>query len=253
MATSGTDISVLNLRKIVDSHGKEQCDKLKYQWAKDIEDSNLLISNIENDTKYISRNKEKVTVMIERLNKELDYYSELGVDIEKTDNLSYRFPEIRRNLDKNYRTLSLYYYKYNFDRNDALYKSNLKSLKNITKKQNEIDKKMGKIDSRIEGLGSIFLNIVLTISITTTMVTVLLNATPRYSLVIVLGCAWLLLSAILFVGSYFKSDDNPKNKMAITVYIILSIITFFSFAYCFYNEDSIITRKDNLNIESYIQ
>ncbi len=253
MATSGTETSVLNLRKIVDSHGKEQCDKLKYQWAKDIEDSNLLISNIENNTKYISRNKEKVIGMIERLNKELDYYSELGVDIEKADNSFYRFPEIRRNLDKNYRTLSLYYYKYNFDRNDALYKNSLESLKKITNKQNEIDKKMGKIDSRIEGLGSIFLNIVLTISITTTMVTVLLDASPRYSLVIVLGCAWLLLSAILFVGSYFKSDSNPKNKLAVTVYVILSIITFFSFIYCFYSEDPIVTRKDNVNIENSIQ
>ena len=123
----------------------------------------------------------------------------------------------------------------------------------LANNQNEIDKKMGKIDSRIEGLGSIFLNIVLTISITTTMVTVLLDASPRYSLVIVLGCAWLLLSAILFVGSYFKSDSNPKNKLAVTVYVILSIITFFSFIYCFYSEDPIVTRKDNVNIENSIQ
>ena len=129
MATSGR---IIEIRDIVDSFGEEQRKKLNDQWRKDIEDSNFIISEIEEKPKYIEENIDNIIAMVERLNKELDYYAELGVDIETKENVLYQFPEIRRNLERNYRTLSLIYYRYNFDQNKIKYNESEKSLNNIS-------------------------------------------------------------------------------------------------------------------------
>ena len=228
MATSG---SIEDIKEIFLSNANEQYNKLNAQWSKDIEESNDLISKIAN--------------MIESLNNKLDYYAELGIELDHAESTPYNFPEIRRNLEKNYRILSLQYYKYNFEKTKEQYTESQKILDEIVNKQKDISDKMDKTDNRIESLGSTFLNIVLTISITTSMVAILLNASPKYSLAIVLCCAWLLLSAILFVSTYFKSNTNQNNKLAISVYVILSIVALFSFCFCFFTDDSMETHNDN--------
>lgn len=242
MATSG---SIEDIKELVLSNTNEQYNKLNTQWSKDIKESNDLISKIEHNHKYIEKNSFQVSNMIERLNNKLDYYTELGIELDHTEPSPYNFPEIRRNLEKNYRTLSLQYYKYNFEKTKKQYTESQKILDEIANKQKDIIEKMDKTDNRIESLGSTFLNIVLTISITTSMVAVLLNASPKYSLAIVLCCAWLLLSVILFVSSYFKSDTNKNNKLAIRVYVILSIVTLISFCFCFFTSDYIETRNQS--------
>ncbi len=233
-----TSKNIVNIQDIVSSHKKEQCKQLKSQWSKDIEDSNIIIEKIKNNKKYIAENEDKVIFMVERLNQELDYYNEVGIDLDTILNDIYRFTEIRRNLEKNYRQLSLEYYNYNIEKSKIQYEkitNNLKKIKNsqgqIENKMNNIGRKINNINTRVEGLGATFLDIVLTISITSTMVTVLLNTTPQYSITIILGCAWLLLSAILFIGPYFKREDkdNENMKFAKNVYIILTIVTLISF------------------------
>lgn len=241
MSTSGS------IREIVKEHEEEQCRKLNYQWSKDVEESNILISEMESSSDFIENNIDIINNMIERLNKELDYYSELGVDLESMSNSTYEFSEIRRNLEKNYRTLSLVYYKYNFEKNKDQYIESSNKLNAIQSKQTEIDKKMNNLDSRIEGLGATFLNIVLTISIITTMVTVLLTATPYYSLVIILACSWLLLSSILFIGNYFKKDKSIKEigGFAICIYVLITLLTFGTLIYGICSGVDIKKIKDN--------
>lgn len=226
MATSGR---IIEIRDIVDSFGEEQRKKLNDQWRKDIEDSNFIISEIEEKPKYIEENIDNIIAMVERLNKELDYYAELGVDIETKENVLYQFPEIRRNLERNYRTLSLIYYRYNFDQNKIKYNESEKSLNNIIEAQTQIEKKMNSMDSRVEGLGATFLNMVLTISIITTMVTVLSNASGIYALSIVVGCAWILLTSILFIGAYFKDENKKIPKVVKVTYIIITILAIIFF------------------------
>lgn len=106
---------------------------------------------------------------------------------------------------------------------------------------------MQNVDNRIEGLGATFLNMVLTISIITTMVTVLLNTNPKYSVIIVLVCAWLLLSSIIFLGSYFKSNKSIKegNSLAMIIYIILTVLTLVALIYGIYTSDDTDKRIDS--------
>lgn len=228
MATSG---SIEDIRELLRSNINEQYNRLNSQWSKDIEESNTLISNIEQDVDFLEKNSLKIVETIDRLNKELDYYSELGINLEGFTDVPYDFPEIRRNLEKNYRTLSLIWYKYNFEKVNEQFNNSQKSLDKISEKQEEIDEKLDKTDTKVEGLGATFLNIVLTISITSTMITVLLNTSPEYSLAIVLGCAWLLLSSIIFISSYFKSNEKKENSvLPLIIYIGITILTILAFS-----------------------
>lgn len=191
--------------------------------------------------------------MLERLNKELDYYTQLGVDIEKKETSSYNFSEIRRSLERNYRTLSLIYYGYNFTQNKIKSDESEKNLKEIIETQNEIERKMSNIDNRIEGLGATFLNMILTISIVPTMITVLLKAEPEHAILIILICAWLLLSSIIFISAYFKkkSEETENIKFAKTIYITLSIVTLVAvMIFSLTNMDKTDKKTDKYNKES---
>lgn len=237
---------------IVASNEEDQRSKLYFQWQKDIEDSNIMILEIENDGKYASQHIEKIVEMVERLNKELDYYSELGIDIENADSSKYDFREIRRNLEKNYRTLSLFFYKYNFEINKKQSEKSEKDLLDINQAQEELETKLRNIDNRVEGLGATFLNIVLTISITATMVTVLLNTSPEYSLAIILGCTWLLLSSIIFISSYFKTKENKENnKLPFIIYIVLTIVTILAFGFGWFESNE--KKKENVEKTAVIE
>lgn len=226
-----TSSGITEIRGIVNSFGEEQRKKLNDQWRKDIEDSNFIISEIEEKPEYIGNNIGTINAMVERLNKELDYYAELGVDMETKENTIYQFPEIRRNLERNYRTLSLIYYRYNFEQNKIKYDESEKNLNHISEAQIQIEKKMDGMNSRIEGLGATFLNMVLTISITTTMVTVLTNVNDNvlYALSIVVGCAWILLTTILFIGAYFKEENKKIPKIVTITYMIITVLVIIFF------------------------
>lgn len=247
MATSG---SIADIQELLRSNINEQYNKLNYQWSKDIEESNNLISVIEQDPEYLEKNSLEILKTIERLNQEMDYYSELGINLEGIVDVPYDFPEIRRNLEKNYRTLSLMWYKYNFESADNQFQISKKSLDEILIKQQEINEKMSKTDNKIESLGATFLNIVLTISITSTMVTVLLNTSPQYSLAIILGSAWLLLSSIIFISSYFKANEkNGNNKLPFIIYIGLTAATMLAFGFAWFEGDAQNHPKKEENVE----
>lgn len=242
MATSG---SIEDIRALLRSNINEQYNKLNSQWSKDIEESNNLLSNIEQDEKLLENSSLKIVETIDRLNKELDYYSELGINLESVGSDSYNFPEIRRNLEKNYRTLSLIWYKHNFEELEKQFNKNQEKLNKILEKQEEIEIKTDKTDEKIESLGATFLNIVLTISITTTMVTVLLNSSPEYSLAIILGCAWLLLTSIIFISSYFKTNKKTESGvLPIIIYVVLTILTVLSFFFGWFESNE--KKKDNI-------
>lgn len=248
MAISG---NIENIRKILNSNTPDSYNRLYFQWSKDIEESNSLISFIDQDEEYLEKNELKVFDTIERLNQELDYYSELGINLEGNSDIPYDFPEIRRNLEKNYRTLSLKWYKHNFDNNKKNSEKSEQALVNINQAQEELEKKLKNIDNRVEGLGATFLNIVLTVSITTTMVTVLLNTSPQYSLAIILGCAWLLLSSIIFISSYFKTNEKKENNiLPFIIYIGLTVVTILAFGFGWFesNEQNHPKKAENVEI-----
>ena len=58
------------------------------------------------------------------------------------------------------------------------------------------------------------------------MIAVLINVKPEYAIMIVVVCAWILLSSILFISEYYKSDKN-KFSFGKIVYINFSIVAFF--------------------------
>lgn len=238
-------VKTLELEKIIEVNRKLQKEKLKNQWTKDIEDSNKIISQLKDGTEYIEKNEEEVNRIIERLNKEIDYYSELGIQLEEDDK-NYKFSEIRRNLEKNYRILSLEFYKYNFNKIKIQNITSKEKLDELIQKQSVVESKMQNVDSRVEGLGATFLNMVLTISIITTMVTILLNTTAYYSIVIVLSCAWLLLSSILFIGIYFKKTKSIAEIgwFVIIIYSVITLLTFSTLIYGVCSKIDIEKKKD---------
>lgn len=234
--------------KKVQSYKQAQYQKLNSQWEKDINESTDLILEIQNNDKYLKNNIQKVSETIDRLNQELDYYAELGLSLEESAKSKYNFPEIRRNLEKNYRTLSLKYYEHKLKEAEEKYEDINSKIDELSIKHEKIDDKMNKTDNKIESLGATFLNIVLTVSITTTMVSVLLNSSPVYSLAIILGCAWLLLTSILFVGSYFKTSVIDDSKAHFRIYFILTIVTVFAFGMSWFksNQETIAKKIDNV-------
>ena len=80
------------------------------------------------------------------------------------------------------------------------------------------------------------------------MVTVLLNSSPKYSLAIILGCAWLLLTSIIFISSYFKTKKEDITKGGITppiaIYILLTLVTMLAFAFGWFESDE--KKKENI-------
>ena len=236
MSTSGYGYSI---ESILNENQTEQLKSLKYKWENDIRDSNEIISNIEYNNYDIGKNQFEVTMMLESLNNAIDYYVELGVDIENAPP-EYRFQEIRRNLDKNYRKLSLIYYKYNFDLFNREVQDTTEKLEYLSKDQEELNSTMLNMNNRIENLGATFLNIVLTISITSSMIALLTETKAKYALLIVLASSWLLLTCIIFVGSYFKRDDSIKSRITfpMIVYCILTLITFITFCSVSYSDIS---------------
>lgn len=261
MSTAGSRIISENLHRLVDEGQELQYQSLKKQWTKDIEDSNDLIERIQTKEDYINKHSEEIEEEILILSARLDYYNELGVDLEGFLSSKYGFSEMRRTLERNYRTLSIQFYQNNFKQNKLQYEDSKKNLDTINGQQVEIENKMNSVldklkntDNRIENLGGIFLNIVLTISITSTMVSILVNEKTSYALAIVIGCAWLLLSSIIFISEYYKSPDNKtKNKFATIIYIILTIAMIVTFLFGLYdneinNKKRVHTNSDNMEI-----
>lgn len=253
MATSGSGYS-LQIESLVSNNSEEQLNKLVFQWTMDIQDSNGMISEIEYNGYNVEEHISDISAMLDRLNKEIDYYVELGIDIEKYSS-QYNFQEIRRNLDSNYRKLSLIYYKYNFDNFAKKTEDADTMLKKITSKQKAINSNMRSLHDKIENLGATFLNIVLTISITSTMITLLSKVKTRYALVIVLASSWLLLTCTIFVGSYFKKEKSSKESFKLTfpiiIYIILTVVTMITFSLVSYFDikDFIEKHKADIKIE----
>ena len=63
------------------------------------------------------------------------------------------------------------------------------------------------------------------------MITLLTKIEAKYVLVVILGCAWLLLSCIIFVTSFFKDGDKQEFSLTFPniIYLIITIITIVSF------------------------
>ncbi len=253
------------LKQIINDNFEKQYRNLISQWRQVVKDSNLILEKVKDSKKYkIQENNSEISEMIERLNNTIDNYNQINSDeaqVKKISEISEdKIEEIGRLLEGNYRKLSLIYYKHNFAENQKNYKELQEKLKKMSKsllqiqkaneelqKQKEnFEETVKETNAKLESLGAIFLNIVLTISITSTMVTVLLNASPKFSLAIVLGSAWLLLSAILFVGIYFQNGTNKreKNNLALLIYFTLTIVTITSFAYGIFTNDGTEQRND---------
>ena len=149
MATSGSGLISQGLQNLFDASKDLQCQNLKNQWTRDIEDSNRVIENIQTIENYISTHSKEIEDQINVLNDRLDYYNELGIDLDGELSSTYSFSEMRRNLESNYRTLSLQFYRYNFNKNKNQYEKSKKLLDRINKEQKNIEKKMTDVNNRI--------------------------------------------------------------------------------------------------------
>lgn len=265
MAVDFNKILNESIKKIIKENIEKQYNNFTIQWRKVITESNSMIDDIKNTNYDFNLHNEEISNMIEKLNITIDNYTEIISDktVEKTTEISEEeILEIGRNLEGNYRKLSLVYYKYHFSENEKnnrelqdKYSSMLKMQQSIlseneklVKQKEEFEEKFNQTNLKLESLGATFLNIVLTVSITSTMVAVLQKVSPKYSLAVVLGCAWLLLSSILFVGEYFKTENqknmNKKISRPMIIYIILSIITLLSFSYGVFTDEDKKSKHD---------
>lgn len=230
------------LKSIINSNKEKQYKELKDNWTKRIKKSNELIELVEKDPQYLSHHYKEIFDEIEMLNNALDYYAELGIDEDEIGYAKYGLREVRRNLEKNYRTLSIRYYNY-------MTKDVISRATGVSKKQSSLAKKLIDTDSKIESLGSTFLNIVLTISIVSSMVAVLVHVPAEYAISVGLLCAWLLLSSILFISEYFKNNVFVKREsFARKIYIALSIVTLISFI-----APSVVKKINNYTCDDLVQ
>ncbi len=218
MSTTGRRI-----QELLDTEKDDEYEKLYLRWQFDITDSNAMIENIDYNMEYtIDEHENEIYNMIQKLDRELGFYGELDIDIDKKQ--KYNFVEIRRNLEDNYRKLSLRFYKHHFD--------NFRDKSNqLQESQNIIDNNMRSVNGKIENLGATFLNMVLTISIVSTMITLLTKIEFKYALIVIFGCAWLLLTCMIFIISYFKDDDKQQFSLTFPniIYLALTIITIILF------------------------
>ncbi|MBR4694232.1 MAG: hypothetical protein IKQ06_03195 [Bacilli bacterium] len=236
------------INKIVLENRDNLYKELEKNWTERIKRSNELIECITNDNEYLSTHHEEVLSEIENLNNALDYYAGLGINEDEMGYEIRGFKGVRRNLEKNYRTLSLKYYHYMFEKNNQTSKEFIDRSNNVSKRQSAIEKKMSDTNSKIESLGATFLNIVLTISIVSSMVAILVHVPIEYAIPIGLLCTWLLLSSILFICEYFKNNTFVrKESFAKKVYFGLSIVTLLSFSI------PLIVKTINNNYDDFTQ
>lgn len=244
--------NLTNLSQKAEQNAIILSDELKVTYNKCIISSNATINNMRNQQFDFEKEHKKIYDVMEILLENLNSYDQL--DIENNINSIDKdiFIKYKRDMELNYRQLNNAYYKFMIDKMSQQTEKIQKDIRGTQSNHDKLKKEFHTLNGKMESLGATFLNIVLTISITSTMVTVLLNASPKYSLAIILGCAWLLLSSIIFVGAYFKNDNqkSTNNKTAMIIYIVLSIITLIAFGYGIFADDKTIKEIDNPDCNS---
>lgn len=239
------NIIVLNnrIKRLIDKDTRNQTRRLTLQLTSIINRTNDILEQIKNDDKYISNHESTVKMMLKRINIVLDNSKQ--ITNEEIDNEALeKIEDLERVLESHYRNLSSKFYSNSFNElerknsllNEKLDKSQqqlevlTKEQANFNKQKKEFEESVKKTNSKLESLGATFINIVLTISITSSLISVLDKAKNIIeSFTIVLGCAWLLSSSILFVSEYFKSDTT-QNKRQMTIYWTLTAVFFILFA-----------------------
>ena len=239
------NIIVLNdrIKRLIDKDTRNQTRRLTLQLTSIINRTNDILELIKNDDEYISNHEPTVKMMLKRINVVLDNSKQ--ITNEEIDNEALeKIEDLERVLESHYRNLSSKFYSNSFNElarkhsllNEKLNKSQqqlevlTKEQANFNNQKKEFEESVKKTNSKLESLGATFINIVLTISITSSLISVLDKAKNIIeSFTIVLGCAWLLLSSILFVSEYFK-NDTTQNKRQMTIYWTLTAVFFILFA-----------------------
>lgn len=233
---------ITNLNQKANDNALLLSDELKITFKNCILNSNNIINSIKNSQFDTEKENKKLYEVMENLLENLTNYDQLDLENNTKTTDKEIFIKFRRDMEINYRQLSNIYYKFMIDKMTNQTEKLQKEIKGAQSNNSKLKNEFKQLNNKMESLGATFLNIVLTISITSTMITVLLNASPKYAIAIILGCAWLLLSSILFIGIYFKNDNSNNSKMTIGIYITLSIITLLTFGYCIWTDE---TAKQN--------
>lgn len=238
------DPLIQQLKDIVNKNLEDQTKKLISQWRQIIQESEEIFEQFRSNTeKEASEQHKQISMILEKISTAIDHYHQMNFFENNVGDLEDEIKQIGHSLERCYRKLSLVYFEY-LKKEISSQQDTMNSLINQSENLNE---KVKENNLKLEGLGATFLNIVLTISITSTMITILNNTEPKYSLAIILGCAWLLLSSIIFVGQFFKSEKI--KALPTIIYIILTIVTFCWFGRCLL-EDEVnepVNQKNEVN------
>ena len=234
------------IKRLIENNSEYQTKRLTFQLTSIIRRTNVMLERIKTDDEYISNHEISVRTMLNRINDVLDNSKQ--ITSEEIDNEALeQIQNLERELESNYRTLSLRYYSYYFyilERKNNILSGKLdESLKQLellkkeqesfTEQKEEFEKSVRKTNSKLESLGATVINIVLTISITSSLITVLEKVKNIYeSFSIVIGCAWLLLSSILFVSEYFKNDTTQNKRQMIIYWILTAVFGILFFISC---------------------
>lgn len=240
------------LKTIASDNGQNLIDELKISFKQCVLSSGNIIDEMNNENFDYNKNQNKINNEIEKLLENLNSYDQLKNDDNAMDSLSKDELEYyKHNMDINYRQLNSYYYKYMIERMNRDTKR-LNSTLNSTKRDyDKMVKDFENLNLKIEGLGATFLNMILAISVTTGMIEVLAKIETKYSLAIVLGSAWILLTTIIFIGSYFKRDNKVEKVkiFPIVVYIILTVLTLVAFGIGYFLDGDLTKLLNNKNNE----
>lgn len=230
------------IKRLIDKDTGNQTKRLTLQLTSIINRTNNILEQIKTDDEYISKNEPTVKMMLNRINIVLDNSKQITNEEMDSEALK-KIQDLEKALESHYRKLSSKFYSNSFNElerkfrllNEKLDKSQqqletlAKEQTNFNKQKKEFEESVRKTNSKLESLGATFINIVLTISITSSLISVLDKTTNIIeSFTIILGCAWLLLSSILFVSEYFK-NDTTKNKRQMTIYWTLTVVLFIIF------------------------
>ncbi len=108
----------------------------------------------------------------------------------------------------------------------------LKKLEIYENKTIDSERKLSKLETRIEGMGGTVISIILSISVITSIIVAIEKIELKFVPFLVFSIVWFGMTYLLFVHCLFKKDDKT-NRTALILYMLITFIwivsMFFSF------------------------
>ena len=186
--------------------------------------------DIEDSSSYLKENKDEIYLLLIKMSNMISERAKISEDKNKNDFSKVEVSKIRQVgilLEDSYRKLFIVYFEkvssLNLTELYEKYDSNVKSLQNISKnlenefeiKVKENEKRMNHIiDSRFDGVFANTVNLVFSVSITTTLISVLGNLCIKYAIFVVFCSVFILATLTVFFNVFMRRNATPILKFS---------------------------------------